>query len=448
MQRRFLNNTVIIRLLLKLMLSNYVYTDASALTVIPSWNNRQNGSYPCNLSKDSQNVTTFTGDSFQTCKVKLILSNNTPALLYLSKETSLATFLYAEIQGDLVNCQSRFLAITDVIPCSFVFWHREIQLFLEGNISIFISEIPVNRSSSLCPKPVDVQEHVKHRVSRTNFCRIKEFNHSVSCTRFPDNSCVFYDFPYNCEATLNDIEVVFQCYDDGTYSNYTALLMCPTDVISLYLTAQNIVRINGSPFRRLQNLRMLELSFNKLSIIDPHTFQELHTLIFLSLRGNHLLTLNGSPFQRLQSLKTLELDFNKLSFVDPLTFKELDTLTVLFLSENHLVTLHVKLFTKLHMLRTLDLHFNNINNLPLGIFQNLVNLGELYLDRNNLTFLHQELFSNLTVLTHLTFYKNMLLSVASDSKAHLTLANDNLMVLPRTLFKGVKKLSFLFFAQK
>ena len=295
-------------LLFNLILSNYVYTDASALTVIPLWNIRQNGSYPCNLSKDSQNVITFTGDSFETCEVKLISSkgDNTAALLRLSEETSPATFLYAQRQGDLLNCQNRFLVITDVRPCSIVFWHRKIQLYLESNTSIFINEIQVAQSTSLCPKPVDVQEHVKHRVSQTNFCRIKEFNHSVSCTRFPDNSCVFYDLPYNCDATLNDIAVVFQCYDDSTYSNYTALLMYPSDVVSVDLTGQNIVRINGSPFQRLHNLKVLKLSYNKLSVIDPHSFQELDTLTFLSLRVNHLSTLDGSLFQSLQTLETLK----------------------------------------------------------------------------------------------------------------------------------------------
>ena len=424
MHKRFLNNRVIVTLLLELMLSNYVYTDALALTVIPSWNIRQNGSYPCNLSKDSQNVTTFTGDSFQTCEVKLILLNDTAALLQLPEETTPDTFLYAERQGDL-NCQNRFLVITDVLPCCIVFWHQEVQLFLQGNTSIFISEIQVNQSSSLCPKPVDVQEHIKHRVSQTNFCRIKEFNHSVSCTRFPDNSCVFYDFPNNCDATLNDIEVVFQCYGN-LHSNYTALAMYPADVVSVDLRFQNIVRINGSPFQILQNLKMLELGYNKLSFIHPQTFQELNTLIFLLLTGNHL------------------------------------------------VTLHVELFSNLNMLQTLYLDANNINYLPLGIFQNLISLTEINLDRNNLTFLHPDLFSNLTVLTHLTLEGNRLINVANDllkdlenledlnleknqvisldrnifsaagKLAYLNLADNNLMVLPKGLFKRMKKLHSLY----
>ena len=498
MQRRFLINTIIVTLLLKLLLSNYVYTDASALTVIPLWNIRQNGSYPCNLYKDSQNVTTFAGNSFQTnCEVKLISSNNTAALLQLPEEATQDAFLYAERKGDLLNCQNRFLVITDVRPCSIVFWHQKIQLYLKGNTSIFINEMQVTQSSSLCPKPVDVQEHVKHRVSQTNFCCIKEFNHSVSCTRFPDNSCVFYDFPYNCDATLNDIAVVFQCYDDSTYSNYTALLMYPSDVVSVDLTDQNIVRISGSPFRRLHNLKVLDLGYNKLSVIDPHSFQELDTLTFLSLRVNHLSTLDGSlfqslqnletlvlaynklsfvdpktfqgldkltflsilgnglvsphgsPFQRLQNLKTLILDSNKLSFVDPPTFLELDSLTFLSLTENLLVTLHVELFTTLNMLQRLNLNVNNIYTLQVGIFQNLISLTGLYLDRNNLTFLHRELFSNLTVLTHLRLDRNRLVSVSSDLFKNLPNLYDlkfdknQIISLDQNIFSRASKLKYL-----
>ena len=87
-------------------------------------------------------------------------------------------------------------------------------------VSLKISEIPANKSSSLCPEPIDDQEVATHRVSQTNFCHIKEFNHSVSCTRFPDNSCVFDDFPYNCDAILNDIEVILQCYGNLLYGSY------------------------------------------------------------------------------------------------------------------------------------------------------------------------------------------------------------------------------------
>ena len=402
--QRFLNSTVIVTLLLKLMFSNYVYTDVSASTVIPSWSDHQNASYPCSLNKNSQNVTTFTGNSFQTCELKLISSNNTAALLRVSEETLPATFLYAERQGDLLNCQNRFLVITDVTPCSILFWHREIQLFLEGNTSIFISEKTVNRSSSLCLNPIDDKEEATH-----SHCQIKEFNHSVSCTRFSDNSCVFYDFPYNCDATLNDIEVVYQCYDDSTYSNYTALFTYPADVTLLDLTVQNIVRINGSPFRRLQNLKTLELTYNKLTFVNPQTFQQLDSLKSLSLTGNYL------------------------------------------------VTLHVELFTKLGMLQTLYLNDNNIDNLPLGIFHNVISLTRLYLDKNKLKFPHQDLFSHLTNLTFLTLDQNRLVSVASDlfkdlsNLIHLYLDQNQIVSLDANvfsktsgLFKGLNKLGTLY----
>ena len=478
MQMRFLNNTVdvVVILFFKLMLSSYGYTAASALTVIPSWNDHHNdnGSFPCNLFKDSQNVTTFTGDSFQTCELKLISSRDTAALLRLSEQTSLNTFLYAERRGDLLNCQNRFLVITAVKPCSVLFWHREIQLFFEGNASNSINEIPFNRPSSLCPKLSDDGGDAKLRVSQTSHCQIKEFNHSVSCTRFPDNSCVFYDFPHNCNATINDMEVVFQCHDDDTFSNYTALLMYPVDIVSLDLRFNNIIRIDGSPFRRLRNLKMLELKFNKISFVDSHTFHGLYTLTFLSLKRNHLLTLDGSPFRGLQNLKTLKLDYNKLSFVDQQTFQELGTLTYLSLSGNRLVALHIELFSKLGMLQILYLDANVINNLPSEIFQNLDGLMELYLDSNNLTFLHQDLFSNFTVLTHLELNKNRLVSVASDlfkdllnlsflrleknqiislhtnvfrrtrELIYLDLADNYITVLPKGLFKGLRKLNKLY----
>ena len=418
------NNTAAFTLMfIKLVLINYVF--ASDLIIIPSWNDQQNGSHPCSLYKDLQNATTFAGTSFQPCDVKLISSNKTAALLRLPRETSSDTFLYVKRQGDLSSCQKRFLVITDISPCSFVLWDLENQLFLQGNTSVVISKIPINLSSSSCLKLIDDQEQVTHGVSHTRFCHTKEFNHSVSCTRFFGDSCNFNDFPYDCNATLYDIEVVFQCPKDSIHSNYAALLVYPVDVVSLGLSFKSLVRINGSPFRRLQNIKRLTLSFNKLSFVDPQTFQKLETLASLSLTGNRL------------------------------------------------VTLHVDLFTKLIMLQTLKLDFNYINDLPLGIFRNLTSLTQLHLDDNNLIFLHQHLFSDLTSLTILTIAWNKLVRVTGDlfkdlpnlihleltenqitsldtnvfsrttNIEFLTFAHNNLTVLSRGSFKGLKKLTTL-----
>ena len=473
MQGRFVNNAVIFTfLLIALMLSNYV--DASDLVVIPSWNDHQNGSYPCNLYENLQNLTVFTGDNFQTCELKLISSNQTAALLRLFQETSRDSFLYAERQGDLLNCQNRFSVITDTGTCSIVFWHLEIRFFLQGNTSILISEIPVDPRAFPWSNQIDDHKEVNPAVSQIEYCHIKEYNHSVSCSWFLDNCCIFYDFPYNCNASLNDIEVVFQCYDSDSHSNYTALLIYPADVVSLELMAQNIVRINGSPFRRLQRLKELVLGWNKLSSVDQETFQDLTTLTSLDLKGNRLVTLHINLFTKLNMLQILYLNDNDINDLQLGVFRNLTSLRFLSLARNHLVTLHVELFTTLNMLETLYLDRNNINNLQLGHFRNLISLKKLFLDRNKLRILHQDLFANVTTLSHLGFGRNRLVSVASDlfkdlfnlvhleldnnqiislgtnvfnrtSKlGYLLISNNNLTVVPKALFQRLKKLKYLF----
>ena len=501
MLRRLGHKAVIFTLMLvELVLSNNcIY--ATNLNIIPSWDDQQNGSYPCNLYKDLQNVTILTGDSFQICDVKLILSNDTAAFLQLSQETSSDTFLYAKRQGDLLKCQNRFLLITDVKSCNIVFRHLEIQLFLEGNARVLIFEIPVNRSALACSNQVDDHEEANPAVSQTEHCGIKEYNDSVSCSWFFDNECIFYDFPYNCDATLSDIEVVFQCYDGNSNSSYTALVIYPVDVVSLDLAAQNIVKMKGSPFRRLHNLKTLVLEYNKLSFVDSQTFQDLNTITSLDLSGNHLVTLHVDAFRTMNRLQILYLGGNDLNdlqlgifqnltsliylsfsvnclvtlHVDLFTksdtlqilfldvndindlqlgiFRDLTSLRFLSLTANHLVTLHVKLFETLKMLEILHLDYNDIGNLKLGLFRNLISLKMLYLDGNNLIFLHPDLFSNLTSLTDLKLSENRLVNVARDlfedliNLEHLELNHNQIVSLHKNTFSNTSKLKSLSLAK-
>ena len=500
MLKRLSHKAVVVKLLLvELVVSNYcIY--ASDLNVIPSWNNQQNGSHPCNLYKDLQNVTIFTGDSFQICDVKLLLSNDTAALLQLSVETSPDTFLYAKRQGDLLQCQNRFLVLTDVKPCNIVFRYPEVQLFLQGNTRVLIHEIAVNLSALRCSNQID-DHKANLAVSQKKHCSIKEHNDSVSCSWFFDNECIFYDFPYNCDATLNDTEVVFQCFDGKSHSNYTALLIYPVGVVSLDLRFQNIVKINGSPFRRLRNLKTLEFEYNKLSFVDSQTFQGLTTLTFLYLSGNQLVTLHADCFKtmnmlqilyledndindlqleifqnlssliflsfsrnrlvtlhvdlftKLDTLQTLYLDGNEMNDLQLGIFRDLTSLKFLSLTANRLVTLHVELFKTLIMLETLYLDDNDINDLELGIFRNLVSLKMLHLDGNNLILLHPDLFSNLTSLTHLMLNSNRLVNVATDSfedlvnLEHLELNDNQIVSLHKNTFSITSKLKSLSLAE-
>ena len=424
MQTNVASSTVVLTLIFMTFVVNNV---DSTENVTPTWSVaiNDNSSHLCNLATDGQK-TVFAGDTVEICQAKLITYNTTGALLQIAVVISPNTFLYAERKGDLLNCQNRYTVIADVGYCIHLFRHTEIQLFLHGNTTIFINEISVNRSASTCSNQNDDQIEVNPAASQTKYCQIKEFNRSVSCNHFSDNSCYFYDFPHNCDAALNDIEVIFQCYDDSISSNYTALLIYPIGAVLLDLTVQNIVGISGSPFGRVRNLKTLVLDYNKLSYLDPQTLKDLSTLTFLSLSGNRLAALHVQLFAQLSMLQTLYLDDNSIESLQLGIFQNLRSLRALYLDENNLIFLHKDLFSNLTKLTRLSIASNMIFNIATDLFKDLPNLTSLYLHKNQVISLDTYIFSTTRYIIR------------------LDLAYNNLTILPRQLFKGLNKLDRLF----
>ena len=67
-------------------------------------------------------------------------------------------------------------------PCVTKLLHTQFRLFLQGNISIFISDILANDISSEHSEGVDEAGNVS-RVSHTKLCPILEFNYTISCIK-------------------------------------------------------------------------------------------------------------------------------------------------------------------------------------------------------------------------------------------------------------------------
>ena len=157
------------------------------INVIPLWNatSAQNDSWPCALSYnnvESADVISVHSNPGQMCSVQVISSPKTAVLIQLTPRTYPDTFLYAERQGDLHGCQNRYVAITAVRPCTSVFEHPYLHLFLEGNITTLLSEIPHN--SSMCYDGEGKDGGNAMGENQTKQCSTQEFMDTISCTRF------------------------------------------------------------------------------------------------------------------------------------------------------------------------------------------------------------------------------------------------------------------------
>ena len=404
-----------------------------AINVIPLWNatSAQNDSWPCTLSYnnvDSPDVISVHSDPGQMCSVQVISSPETAVLVQLTPGTHPDTFLYAERQGDLHNCLNRYVAITAVGSCTSVFQHPYIHLFLEGNITTLLSEIPQN--SSMCHDGEGKDGGNGMGENQTKQCSTQEFVDTISCTLDQNQICSFH-FPSACSSVIENRSVEFHC--NHTHSNQRFLVIYPRDIVVLQFAWQNILEINGNPFSSLGGLKWLILNYNQLSSLHSSVFSGLNALTHLYLRGNQLVTLDIAIFQNLTELVYLNLDSNNLrslhlgNFVNlvnlshlilhnnclenlPKTlFSKLQSLKVLFLGYNPLLfSLDSTLFQGLPNLQVLDLFNIGIENIDARLFWNLSNLKALGLGNNRLTKLHRSHFQNMINLEILHLNNNQL----------------------------------------
>ena len=398
-----------------------------AINVIPVWNatSAQNDSWPCLLSYDyvaNPDVISFHGAPFQMCRVQIISSLETAALIQLP-ETHFDTFLYAERQGDLHGCQNRYIAITEPGPCTNVFIHPKINLYLQGNITILMSEISKNIPMNTCSEEESETKGDKTMgENQTKQCATLDFIDTISCVLDENQICSFH-FPSACSSIIEDRSVEFHCH--YLHSIQRLLVTYPVDIVALEFTQQNILEINGNPFLILDKLKQLILEYNRLSFLHHSVFSGLNSLMYLSLKGNQLVTLEIALFQNLTELVILVLSENNLRSFHSDTFMNLVNLNKLYLGRNNLVDIPNSTFSHLRNLSLLDLSNNKLQKLSMNIFEKLQNLSQLYLYENQIISLDNDLFQDTNNLTI------------------LSLRNNNLTVLPNGIFRMMNNLEFL-----
>ena len=219
----------------------------------------------------------------------------------------------------------KYVSFTANESCSVVFRHPKLQIFLQGN-SVNNSTIIINQMSENGSAPCSGSkgQHV-FKVSPTKHCQVNEFENLISCNVSPDYTCSF-QFPNNCNATLDSRDVNFLCLDDKVQSSHKALIIYPPETTSLDLAQQNIVEINENSFFTLKSLKSLLLDENMLVTLNHHIFNDLITLNKLSLSGNNLKSLPGYIFHSLKDLNELLLKANKLDKLHQDAFKGLKRL--------------------------------------------------------------------------------------------------------------------------
>ncbi|XP_028142354.2 toll-like receptor 3 [Diabrotica virgifera virgifera] len=265
------------------------------------------------------------------------------------------------------------------------------------------------------------------------------------------------------------------------------------DIKTINLSHCLIDTIDPGTFLKLQNLRVQDLSYNKITILDRDMFG-LH-INDLKLQGNNIHTIKSLAVSNLDHIFVLDLSNITISTIESNAFDNLPRAQELYLTHNNITTVEhtwfakstFKRLTKIDLahnpiksinkltninlnevvltingtleansisnvyIKTLTLKDSSIDTLKKNCFRGLFSLTELYLPGSSVGTIETGALNDLFNLEHLDaqnlFKNNKVLheNTFSDfnSMKLLDLSNIGLEELEAFCFKGLKALTYL-----
>ena len=262
----------------------------------------------------------------------------------------------------------------------------------------------------------------------------------------------FIQCPEHCICSLcNSHKVIFNC----PYENISVIQVTyPVNVVYLSWAHSSVHSIEQDAFEGLVDT-LLNLHLNNNSLrLQSGMFRKLVNLKALDLRYNRLKEIPAGTFEGLAHMQWLDLRSNLLKEVKSDWFKGLKYLLGLYLSTNLLETIQSGAFGALTDLFHLDLSSNALKELKAGAFGGVMHLSFLWLDGNMLQEIEPDTFGNLsTYLYVLDLSNNALVNVHPDTFQNLrnlvslALLNTSLQFLPEGIFYDLWQLGALDLSQ-
>ncbi|XP_028990537.1 leucine-rich repeat-containing protein 15 [Betta splendens] len=219
---------------------------------------------------------------------------------------------------------------------------------------------------------------------------------------------------------------------------------CQTDV---RYTSCSRALLTKLPSRISPNTKLLDLSFNHITLIPKRSFSKNHKLQVLLLQHNNISVVEDSGFSHLEFLSKLDLSWNQISFLSEGFSAGLALLRELQLAHNRLTTLDSKSFLYLDGLQRLNLTSNAIHTIQVRSFSSMTSLRQLHLEDNHLTSLKNGMFSILRSLEVLNLAGNRInetdigIFKPLSSMTLLNLANNQLSTIYFKTFLSIQTYS-------
>lgn len=168
--------------------------------------------------------------------------------------------------------------------------------------------------------------------------------------------------------------------------------------------------IDRNTFAGLIRLVLLNLSYNRITKLEPEIFADLYTLQILNLRYNQLETIAADTFAPMNNLHTLLISHNNIKYLDAYSLNGLYVLSLLALDNNQLSGVHPEAFRNCSSLQDLNLSGNELKTVPLAL-KDMRLLRTVDLGENQIALLGEQSFRGMTNLYGLRLISNQLENV-------------------------------------
>ena len=228
---------------------------------------------------------------------------------------------------------------------------------------------------------VDMSTCSLRTISRGAFLPLRNLT-ILSLDRNPLNASVLHDVFFGLRgAPVHELRI----------SNTNVRALSPTLFegltnnnikLAAFINSQ-ISAIKRGSFHNLRTISELDLSANKITTMDDHSFKELVVLSRLVLDKNSIVELPSAKRLGISpGLTTLSLTRNSIKAINQESLRGYDNLTSLVLVGNNIRTISHNAFDPTPRLEILSLNDNRIHYIPPGTFDSLPDLRLLMLYRN------------------------------------------------------------------
>ncbi|XP_068240515.1 uncharacterized protein [Palaemon carinicauda] len=234
----------------------------------------------------------------------------------------------------------------------------------------------------------------------------------------------------------------------------TAAFRFMPNMKKVHIANSRLKEIHGNALEGLVYLKEVNFSNNVIDWIHPRAFRTLSTLEQLTLSGNNLadVTMAVLAARDLRALRIVDLSYNKITELAKGTFVDMPTVQVINLSYNHISRIEHGAFFRLSALNKLDLKGNRLNEFHADIFTESPTVEHLNIAHNNLTFLAEMIYiaRALPNLRSLDVSRNRLTSKSFENfGGHrkleaLKLNHNNVGKLSKGMFKDLPSLRELY----